>query len=206
MSFYARRILPHLINKACSVKPVMKQREKIVPLAQGRVLEIGIGGGLNLPFYDQSKVSHLFGLDSSAQLMTTAHQRAEQTELAFEPLLLDAATIPLDDNEVDTVLVTYTLCSIDALQDALSEMRRVLKPSGKLLFSEHTAAPDVSVRSWQRRITPIWKRVGGGCRLDRETPKEIEAAGFQIEALDNMYLPGTPRIVGHNSWGIASAR
>ena len=203
MSFYDRHILPFLIDRACAAPQVRRQRELIVPEAEGRVLEIGIGSGLNLPYYDRSRVDHIFGLDVSPELMFRAHQRAEKTGVAFEPLILDAATIPLDDAAVDTVLVTYTLCSIPALQQALSEMRRVLKPGGRLLFSEHGAAPDPGVLKWQRRLTPLWKRIAGGCHLDRDAPAEIARAGFRIAALDQGYLPAAPRFVGYNSRGVA---
>ena len=204
MSLYSRHVLPYIINKTCSSKPIMKQREKIVPLAEGRVLEIGIGSGLNFPYLDASKVTHLFGLDTSAQLMEGAKRLAQKSQIDFEPLLLDAAQIPLEKNSVDTVLVTYSLCSIDALGSALGEMRRVLKPSGKLVFCEHGAAPDGAVNRWQKRITPIYRHFAGGCRLDRNFPGEIEKAGFKIATLEQMYLPGTARIIGFNSWGTAT--
>ncbi|MCP4317384.1 MAG: class I SAM-dependent methyltransferase [Hyphomicrobiales bacterium] len=203
MSLYSRFVLPRLVNASCSTKPVMKQREKIVPLARGRVLEIGVGGGLNFPYLDSAEVDCVFGLDTSAELMEGACAKSEQMDIEFTPLILDAAQIPLDDGDVDTVLVTYTLCSIDALQSALSEMRRVLKPQGQLLFCEHGAAPDRSVNQWQKRLTPIWRRVGGGCRLDRDLPLEIQNAGFRLTSLEQMYLPGTARLVGYNSWGAA---
>lgn len=204
MSVYNRFILPRIIKKTCSTKPISKQREKIVPLAKGWVLEIGVGNGLNMPFYDKTKVTHVFGLDISPELMEGAVHRAKETGMDFEPLLLDAAAIPLDANVVDTVLVTYAMCSIDALQSALAEMHRVLKPSGKLVFCEHGLAPDPKVRRMQKRITPLWKRISGGCRLDRNIPKEIENAGFQLSSLEQMYIPGTWRIAGFDSWGTAS--
>jgi ubiquinone/menaquinone biosynthesis C-methylase UbiE len=203
MSLYSRHILPRLIKTTCAAKPIMKQREKIVPLAEGKVLEIGVGSGLNFPYFDADKVTRVFGLDTSPQLMRDAEQKSNQAKIEFEPLLLDAAQIPLESGEIDTVLVTYSLCSIDALETALIEMRRVLKPSGKLVFCEHGAAPDNSVYSWQRRLTPIWRRIGGGCRLDRNLPVEIEKAGFRLTSLEQMYLPGTWRVVGYNSWGTA---
>jgi len=206
MSLYSRHVLPHLICAACSSATVMAQREKVVPLAEGRVLEIGIGGGLNLPYYDRGKVSHLFGLDISAELMAGARRRSDKIGLPFEGLLLDAAEIPLESRSVDTVLVTYTMCSIDALDQALAEMRRVLATNGRLIFCEHTAAPDQNIHRWQQRITPVWRRIGGGCRLDRHTPDAIRDAGFDLTSLSEGYLPGTPRFVGHNSWGIACPR
>jgi ubiquinone/menaquinone biosynthesis C-methylase UbiE len=205
MSVYSRYILPKLTDLSCSVKPITRQREKIVPLAEGRVLEIGVGSGLNLAHYDSTKIDRVIGLDSSRALIDRALERARTTGIPFEPMLLDARSIPLDDDTVDTVLVTYALCSIDALDEALSEMRRVLKPTGKLLFCEHGLAPDPGVQRIQNSLTPVWKRVGGGCRLNRDLPGEIVKAGFRITALDQMYLPGTFRFIGFNSWGVASS-
>ena len=203
MSLYGRYVVPRMIRRSCGVKPIMKQREKIVPQAHGRVLEIGAGGGFNIDYYDRRNVSEVVGLDTSAALMETTREKATAAGLAFKPLVLDAAHIPLEDRDVDTVLVTYTLCSIDRLHDALLEMRRVLKPDGQLLFCEHGAAPDPAVLRWQKRLTPLWRRIGGGCRLDRDLPGAIAAAGFTINRLDHMYLPSTWRIVGYNRWGSA---
>jgi len=203
MSLYSRHVVPRMIRRSCGVKPVMKQREKIVPQAHGRVLEIGAGGGFNIAYYDRQKVSEVIGLDTSSSLMKSSSDAAAAAGLSFKPLILDAARIPLDDRDVDTVLVTYTLCSIDRLDDALGEMRRVLKPAGQLLFCEHGAAPDPAVLRWQKRLTPVWRRLAGGCRLDRDLPGAITDAGFAIDTLDHMYLPRTWRIVGYNSWGRA---
>jgi ubiquinone/menaquinone biosynthesis C-methylase UbiE len=205
MSLYERYVLPWVITKSCATKPIRKQREKVVPLAEGRVLEIGAGGGLNLPHYDKSKVDKVLGLDVSAELLSLAEEQAARMRVPFEGVLLDAASLPLEENEVDTVLVTYSLCSIDDLESALLEIYRVLKPSGKLIFCEHGAAPDRQVRRFQSALTPLWKRFAGGCRLDRDLPGEIEKAGFEIDWLEQMYLPGTWRIVGWNSWGVAKA-
>jgi len=155
MSLYSRYILPKLTDLSCSVKPITRQREKIVPLAEGRVLEIGVGSGLNLALYDRSRTDSIIGLDASEELMARALERARTSGVPFEPLLLDAKSIPLEDNAVDTVLVTYSLCSIDALGEALSEMRRVLKPAGRLLFCEHGLAPDAGVQKLQNRLTPV---------------------------------------------------
>lgn len=203
MSFYSRHVLPRLIEATCTTKPVRKQREKVVPLCEGRVLEIGVGTGLNFPFYVPDRVSEVFGLDVSVEMMRDATDRAAKAHLPFEPLVLDAATIPLERDAVDTVLVTYSLCSIGALAEALAEMRRVLKPGGRLVFCEHGAAPDPGVRRFQDRLTPLWRRIAGGCHLNREIPAEIGAAGFEITEQSQMYLPGTWRFVGFNTWGTA---
>ncbi len=206
MSLYSKYVLPRIIDATCSTKPIARQPKKIVPSATGRVLEIGIGSGLNLDFMDRTSVKTVLGLDPSPELMAIAQSKAERSGVDFRPLLADAASIPLEDSEVDTVLVTYTLCSIDALDTALYEIRRVLRPDGKLVFCEHGLAPDASIARWQRRLTPVWKRFSGGCRLDRDTRAIITDAGFSIARSDQMDLPGTMRIVGYNVWGTAIRR
>ena len=152
MSWYEEKILPHMINLACSVKPARKQREKIVPLAEGDVLEIGIGSGLNLPYYDQHKVRKIWGLEPSEGMRKLAAKNLEGLNLDLEFIDLPGEEIPLEANSVDTVLVTYTLCTIPDAATALEGMRRVLKPSGRLLFCEHGVAPDENVRRWQNRL------------------------------------------------------
>jgi len=204
MGFYDRHILPFLLNAAMSAKPITYQRRKIVPRAEGRVLEIGFGAGHNLPFYDPAKVTHLWALEPSAEMRARAATRVSASSIAPEFLDLPGEQIPLEDETVDTILVTYTLCTIPDVMTALAGMRRVLKPSGRLLFCEHGEAPDESVQRWQRRITPLWKTIGGGCDVGRPIPKLIGEAGFRIEGLETMYLPGTPRFAGFNYWGSAS--
>lgn len=204
MGFYDRHILPRLLNSGMSQEPIAQQRRKVVPRAQGRVLEIGFGAGHNLPFYDPDKVTHLWALEPAAEMRARAAQRVEACPIPLEFLDLEAEEIPLADNEADTVLVTYTLCSIPDVMRALSEMRRVLKPEGRLIFCEHGEAPDVSVGRWQNRLTPLWKRIGGGCHLNRPIPTMIEGAGFHIHGLQTMYLPDMPRFVGFNYWGEAA--
>lgn len=184
----------------------MKQREKVVPLAAGRVLEVGAGGGLNLAYYDTSRVRAVIGLDSSPELLASTTENAKAVGVPFEPLLVDAESIPLGNDSVDTILVTYTLCSIADVQRALHEMRRILKPAGQLVFCEHGAAPDRRVLWMQRRLTPLWKRVAGNCHLDRDPLAEIERAGFRIGWDEEMYLPGTPKFAGFNRWGVATKR
>jgi len=161
-----------------------------VPLAEGRVLEVGIGSGLNLPFYVAGKVQHLWGLDPSKELWALAGQTVAQAEFDVEFLQAAADEIPLDDNSADTVLVTYTLCSIPKTLPALEEMRRVLKLGGRLIFCEHGTAPDEGVRRWQNRLNPIWKRVAGGCNLNLPIPSVLGSAGFKIREMDTMYIPG----------------
>ena len=203
MGFYDTHILPHLLGWAMDAKPIRYQRRKVVPLAEGQVLEIGIGAGNNLPFYDAAKVSKVWGLEPSPEMRARAAKVAAGTALDVELIDFDAEEIPLDDRSVDTVLVTYTLCTIPDAIKALHGMGRVLKPGGKLIFCEHGEAPDLSVRKWQRRLTPVWRKFGGGCYLGRPIPAMLREGGFAIDRLDTMYLPSTPRFAGFNYWGIA---
>lgn len=203
MSFYEENILPHLISLACGAKPITKQREKVVPAAEGRVLEVGMGAGPNLQFYNPAKVSHVFGLEPSIGMRRKARKNVEASPVPVEFIDLPGEEIPLDDNSVDTVVLTYTLCTIPGAVEAVKGMKRVLKPGGKLLFSEHGAAPDEAVARWQRRIEPVWKPIGGGCHLTRRIPDLLRQGGFEIEQLDQIYLPNTPRPMGFNYWGSA---
>lgn len=205
MGLYSRYILPRVIHFACGLKPNMRQREKVVPRARGRVLEVGIGSGLNLPFYDPAKVSKVWGLDPAPEMTRMAKRAADSLPFEVEFIGLPGDEIPLEDNSVDTVLVTYTLCTIPDTTPALRQMSRVLRPGGELIFCEHGAAPDADVRRWQDRLNPMWKRIGGGCNLNRSIPALIEAGGFRIKNLDTMYLPGW-RPVSFNYWGTAIPR
>ena len=202
MAFYEDRVLPHLINIACSTKPTRKQREKIVHLAQGDVLEIGFGSGLNLPYYDSGKVRKIFGLEPSEGMRRKAQPNVDAAGLDVEFIDLPGEEIPLESRSIDTVLVTFTLCSIDDAVTALEGMRRVLKPGGKLLYAEHGAAPDANVRRWQDRLNPTWKRFSGGCNMNRDIPGLIESGGFRITSDERMYIPGV-KILSYNYWGTA---
>jgi len=203
MTFYEDHVLPHLIDLACSTKPTRKQREKIVHLAEGDVLEIGFGSGLNLPYFDRSKVRKIFGLEPSQGMRRKAQPNVEASGLDVEFIDLPGESIPLEARSVDTVLITFTLCSIDEAEAALEGMRRVLRPGGKLLYCEHGAAPDANVRRWQHRLNPTWKRFSGGCNMNRDIPALIEAGGFRITTDERMYVPG-PRILSYNYWGTAN--
>lgn len=203
MGFYEKRILPRFINCACGARPIMKQREKVVPLATGTVLEIGIGTGHNLPFYDPARVQRLIGLDPSEESWKLAGKRAAQLGIDVEFIGLPSEQIPLDDASVDTVLVTFSLCTIPDPVTALRGMARVLRPGGELIFCEHGQAPDMAVRKWQDRINPAWSKLMGGCNLNRDIPALLVDGGFQVTESDSMYLPGTPRFAGFNVWGRA---
>jgi len=205
MGLYSRYILPKVVHFACGLKPNMRQREKVVPRAQGRVLEIGIGSGLNLPYYDSTKVSKVWGLDPSPEMTQMARRAAASLPFEVEFIGLPSDEIPLEDRSIDTVVVTYTLCTIPDTAAALRQISRVLRPGGELIFCEHGAAPDANVRRWQDRLNPVWKRLGGGCNLNRPIPALIEAGGFRIKNLDTLYLPGW-RPASFNYWGAAVPR
>ncbi len=202
MGLYDKYLLPRLVHLTCGQKPNMRQRQKVVPLASGKVLEIGIGSGLNIPLYDAAKVDHLWGLDPSAEMWAIAQKNARDNHIDAEFIQSGAESIPLDDNCVDSVLVTYTLCTIPDAQKALSEIKRVLKPSGRLIFCEHGKAPDIAVERWQNRLNPVWKRLAGGCHLNRAIPQLLEQSGFIISDMNTMYLPGW-KPASFNYWGTA---
>lgn len=203
MGLYDKYFLAPFINCACGTKPITYQRRKVVPLCEGRVLEVGMGSALNLPFYDQDKVEFIWGLEPSEAMREKARVNLAQSPMKVKLIGLPGEAIPLDDDSVDTVLLTYTLCTIPDWHGALRQMRRVLKPGGKLVFTEHGRAPDAGVRKWQDRINPLWNKLAGGCNLNRQIPELLQDAGFSIENMEQMYLPSTPRLFGYNYWGVA---
>lgn len=203
MGFYSDSVVPRLVTCACGTKPILKQREKVVPMASGRVLEIGLGAGHNLPYYRASQVESVVGIDPCATSWKLAQPRAASLGVPLEFIEGSAEEMPLPDASFDSVLMTYSLCTIPDAHKALAEIRRVLKPEGRLLFCEHGVAPDPGVSKWQARINPLWRRLMGGCNLNRPIVDWIEQAGFSVKTLDQMYLPGTPRIAGFNVWGAA---
>jgi ubiquinone/menaquinone biosynthesis C-methylase UbiE len=188
MSFYGDRILPHLIEMSMRQEHFAPYRRRTVGEARGRVLEIGVGSGLNLPFYAAG--TQVTGIDPSARLLSMAREAATDRSKAVELIEGTAEAIPLPEGTVDTVVTTWTLCSIPDHAKALSEVRRVLKPGGRLLFAEHGLAPEPGVVRWQDRLTPIWRRIGGGCHLNRPIDRLIASAGFEITALSTGYMKG----------------
>ena len=206
MSLYEKYVLPKFLNCACGSKPVARQREKIVPLAEGRVLEIGIGSGLNLPFYDKTKVDEIWGLDPSEELSEMARTVATQEGMKVNFISSGAEEIPLPDDHFDSVLITYTMCTIPEVIRANTEIRRVLKDQGKMIFCEHGVAPDDNIRKWQKRINPFWGKIAGGCNINRNIPSLIQESGFDIVEMEEMYLPNTPKIAGYNFWGYAVSK
>ena len=206
MSLYDKYVLPKFLNCACGSKPVARQRKKVVPLAEGKVLEVGIGSGLNLPFYDKSKIDELWGLDPSEELSEMARKLADSEQMEVNFISSGAEEISLPDDHFDSVLITYTMCTIPEVIRANGEIRRVLKNGGKMIFCEHGEAPDENIRRWQKRINPIWGKFAGGCNINRKIPSLIEDSGFDIIELEEMYLPSTPKIAGYNYWGYAVAK
>jgi len=204
LSWYEERILPHMINFACSASPNQKQRQKIVPEAEGEILEIGFGSGLNIPYYDRLKVRKIWALEPSAGMRRKARPAVDETDMDIEFVDLPGEQIPLDDNSVDTILMTYTLCTITDTKTALEGMRRVLRPGGRLLFCEHGRAPDENVRRWQNRLNPAWSRIAGGCNMNRDIPALINEGGFAIKVDERMYIPGA-KVLCYNYWGSAAA-
>ncbi len=192
MGLYDKYVMPRFINFACGSNPILKQREKVVPHAEGRVLEIGIGPGINLPYYNKDKIEKFWGLEPAEEMRTLAQPRIEEAGFDVEWLGLRGEEIPLDDNSVDTIVMTYTLCTIPDTSTALEQMRRVLKPGGRMLFSEHGKAPDEAVRKWQDRINPLWKTLAGGCNLNRGIAKLVGEGGFQSGDVQTSYFPKTP--------------
>ena len=203
-SFWERYVVPPLINCACGCKPIRLQRQKVVPGASGRVLELGMGSGLNLPFYDAAKVSALEAVEPSEGLRHRAEVAGAAASIPTHIVDGRGEALPYEAGAFDCVVCTFTLCSVQDPAAVLAEARRVLKSGGRFIFCEHGLAPDPDVVKWQRRIEPFWKPFAGGCHLTRPVAKSIQAAGFHMTRLDTMYLPGAPRWAGWNEWGEAT--
>jgi len=202
MGFYARHVMPRLIDLAMRNPEMARLRAASIPEARGDVVEIGIGSGLNLPYYS-AKVQQIYGVEPSAELQEMARRRAVKHPKKLEFLTQSAeASLPLASDSIDTFVVTWTMCSIANPAMALREMKRVLKPSGRLIFVEHGRAPDSGVAVWQDRLTPVWKRVAGGCHLNRKIDQLIVEAGFRIVGLNTCYIPG-PRPMTYTYQGMA---
>jgi ubiquinone/menaquinone biosynthesis C-methylase UbiE len=201
VNLYSHHVLPRLIHYAMNRDEMRRLRAAHIPRARGVVLDVGIGSGLNLPFYTGA-VTKLYGVDRSPELLERAGSLTAAAPFSVELLNQDAARLSLPDASVDTVVVTWSLCSIANTTGALSEIRRVLKPGGAVIFIEHGLAPDAGVRKWQDRLTPVWRRCAGGCHLNRKTDDLLRGAGFTIESLQTGYLAG-PRALTFMYEGVA---
>lgn len=199
MGMYSKFVLPKIVNCVCGLKPTRKQREKVVPLASGKVLEIGIGSGLNLPYYNSAQVDRVIGIDPSPEMWKLNEWSGD---LDVEYIEASAEDLKFEDQSFDSVVCTYTLCTIPDAGKALKEMSRVLKPDGKFIFTEHGLSPDEPVAKTQNRINPYWKRLGGGCNLNRNIEILIAQSGLKFSALDKMYIPGW-KPASFNYWGVA---
>lgn len=203
MGIYADHIVPAVVDFACGMKAIRRERAQIVPKARGRVLEIGFGSGHNTPFYDAQGISELLALEPSEAMRRKAEPRIKDLPFPVTWIDLPGEEILLDAQSVDTVLVTFTLCTIPGVTAALAGMRRVLKPGGALIFLEHGRAPDPGVARWQERLNGVWGAVAGGCHLNRDPAALVASAGFRLEAIDRHYAPGAPRFAGFISAGVA---
>jgi ubiquinone/menaquinone biosynthesis C-methylase UbiE len=201
--FWSQQVLPRLIEIACKSRAILEERKRTVPRAQGEVLELGIGSGLNLAFYDASKVGRVVGIDPSPALLDRARERAASASVPVELVQAGGEQLPFDRGRFDSVVVTYTLCSVVDVGTVLAEVRRVLRPGGALHFVEHGLSPDAGPSAWQQRITPIWRRVSGNCHLDRDLPRALTSAGFVIDDLSASYGDDGPRWLSFTFQGSA---
>lgn len=203
MGFWDARVLPFLVEKACRSGTILEERRRIVPRASGRVLELGVGSGLNLAFYDPAHAKEIVAIDPSAPLLAKARPRAREAKVKVELVEASAESLPFDAASFDDAVVTYSLCSVADPLKALGEVRRVLKPGAHLYFVEHGIAPDERWRRWQRRLTPYWRHISGNCHLDRDLPAELAAAGFTVDEMHASYTDG-PKWMTFTYEGVAS--
>lgn len=196
-SWYARHLLPRMIDFSCGMPAVRALRQRVVPAAEGRVIEIGLGSGLNLEFYDADRVSEVIGVDPAGAMLRRAEPRIAAASVPVMLEVLSGEDLPFAAATADSLVCTFSLCTIPDPSAALAEMRRVLKPSGRLVFAEHGESPDLSVRRWQDRLNGTWARIAGGCNLNRPILKLIESAGFLPEGVQCGYLPKAPRFASY---------
>jgi SAM-dependent methyltransferase len=205
-NWWDQRIVPHLIRIGCAQKPIMELRREIVPQARGRVFELGCGGGINQQLYDPALVTGFAGLDPSPRLLDFAREEASLRDWQADIRQGYGEAIPFEDESFDTVVCTFTLCSVDDNARALAELRRVLKPGGTFLYAEHGRAPDPKVARWQARADPLWSKVFGNCHLSRPVTSAIERAGFAAEPSGQRYMSPGPKFAGWVEWGRAVKR
>ena len=206
MPFYKDHVYPHLVSALGNPKPIDDIRRRIVPLAQGSVLEIGVGPGVNFTHYDRARVTNVYALEPNPGMLRRAEEQRRQTEVKIEFLDLPGERIPLADASVDTVVSTFTLCTIPGVVEAIQGVRRVLKPGGKLIFFEHGLSPDPAVQRWQKRSEPLFHWAFEGCHVTRDIPALIGKGGFDIEQIDAGYLAPFPKSGSYCWWGVAQPR
>jgi ubiquinone/menaquinone biosynthesis C-methylase UbiE len=203
MSFYRNRVYPYIVTVLGNPKPIQKIRQQIIPLAQGTVLEIGVGPGVNFAYYDPTKVSKIYALEPNPGMVVRAENQRRWTKLDIEFLDLPGEQIPLSDGSVDSVVSTFTLCTIPGVADAIRGIARVLRPGGQFLFFEHGLSPDVRVRRWQERTEPFFQWAFEGCHVTRDIPELIKEGGFRIEQIETGYLARFPKSGSYYFWGVA---
>ncbi len=203
MSFYRNKVYPHLVTALGNPKPIQEIRRRIIPQAQGNVLEVGVGPGVNFPYYDPTTVKKLYALEPNQGMVKRAETQRRETKLDVEFLDLPGEQIPLPDGSLDTVVSTFTLCTIPDVTDAIRGIRRVLRPGGRFLFFEHGLSPDPDVRRWQERTEPLFQWAFEGCHVTRHIPTLIEQGGFQVERMETGYLARFPKSGSYYFWGIA---
>jgi len=203
MPFYKDHVYPYLVSALGNPKPIDDIRRRIVPLAQGSVLEIGVGPGVNFTHYDPARVTYVYALEPNPGMLRRAEEQQRQTEVKIEFLDLPGERIPLADASVDTVVSTFTLCTIPGVVEAIQGVRRVLKPGGKLIFFEHGLSPDSAVQRWQKRSEPLFRWAFEGCHVTRDIPALIGKGGFDIEQIDAGYLSPFPKSGSYCWWGVA---
>lgn len=202
-SWYDEHVVPRLIRCACAGPAIVKLREAVVPLAAGAVFELGCGGGLNQRYFDAARITSYAGVDPSAKGLEFARAEAARKGWEHDIRAGTGEAIPFPDESFDSAVCTFTLCSVQDQARTLSELRRVLKPGGLLLFAEHGAAPDRTVAKWQGLIEPVWKRIAGACHLTRPIGSAIAGSGFRVDPLGASYAPKVPRFAGWMEWGRA---
>jgi len=206
MSFYRNRVYPHIVTVLGNPKPVQKIRQRLLPLAQGTVLEVGVGPGVNFPYYDAGKVNKVYALEPNPGMVERASNQHRWTKLSVEFLDLPGERIPLPDASVDTVVSTFTLCTIPGIADAIRGIARVLRSGGQFLFFEHGLSPDVRVRRWQERTEPFFQWAFEGCHVTRDIPAVIKDGGFAIDRMETGYLASFPKSGSYYFWGVAGPK
>jgi len=204
MAFYRDHVYPEVVRVLGNPPPIQKIRERIIPLAHGTVLEIGVGPGVNFPHYDRTKVDKIFALEPNPGMVRRAEKLGRQTKLDIQFLDLPGERIPLPANSADTVVSTFTLCTIPGVVDAIQGVGRVLKPGGKFIFFEHGLSPDSGVRRWQKRTEPLFQWAFEGCHVTRDIPTLISEGGFKVEEIETGYLAPFPKCGSYCFWGVAS--